>query len=277
MWIFCCGMQRSGSTLQYQLTAHLVESAGRGKRVDWVKPDEFPRLREQHAGYQGWKVFKNHVCTEEMASEFHRRNALGVYVFRDLRDVFVSTLTKYSTSFDKLWHESSFLEDSLRGFDRWRSLPGVLVSRYEEMIDDLPAEVRRIAAHLDIPVDHETSARIAAQYSIPTQLERIESAKREGDLREGFTNARFNPHTLLHTDHISSGAVDRWAELLSPTQIALIEERARDWLWANGYELSIPRSRRRGLISRHWIGQISNGQVARRLVRRFTSRGEKPN
>ena len=39
MWIFCCGMERSGSTVQFQISAQLVEDAGLGKRVEWVKAE----------------------------------------------------------------------------------------------------------------------------------------------------------------------------------------------------------------------------------------------
>ena len=46
MWVFCCGMQRSGSTLQYQIAARLVEQAGLGQRLEWVEPGRFPELRE---------------------------------------------------------------------------------------------------------------------------------------------------------------------------------------------------------------------------------------
>ena len=66
MWIFCGGMPRSGSTLQFQLTAHLVELAGLGMRVDWVRAAEFPKLREKYAARGGWKVLKTHACTPAM-------------------------------------------------------------------------------------------------------------------------------------------------------------------------------------------------------------------
>ena len=66
MWIFCCGMRRSGSTLQYQLTARIVEEEGIGKRVEWVKPADFPVLREKYKDYEGLKVFKSHIYTSEI-------------------------------------------------------------------------------------------------------------------------------------------------------------------------------------------------------------------
>ncbi len=33
MSVFCCGMYRSASTLQFQLTTNLIKDAGRGQQV----------------------------------------------------------------------------------------------------------------------------------------------------------------------------------------------------------------------------------------------------
>lgn len=36
MWVFCGGMFRSGSTVQYQVAAHVAETAGRGCRLPFA-------------------------------------------------------------------------------------------------------------------------------------------------------------------------------------------------------------------------------------------------
>ena len=171
MWVFCCGMQRSGSTLQYQIAARLVEQAGLGQRLEWVEPGRFPELRDRYADVPGLKVFKNHVCTDAMAAEFARGNAVGIYSYRDPRDVFVSNMRKYACSFEVLWC-GGFLETSLLNYRRWTGLPRVLVSRYESMIGDLPAEVQRIAAHLGIEVDAQACRRLAEEHTMEKQRQR---------------------------------------------------------------------------------------------------------
>ena len=256
MWIFCCGMRRSGSTLQYQITAHLVESAGRGNRVDWVKPSEFPELARQNANVEGWKVFKNHVCTKAMAEEFHRQNALGVYCYRDPRDVVVSSLQKWNFSFDNLWR-SGVLQQDLENYERWTRLPGVLVSRYEDMIRDLAAEVSRIAGHLQIRLDRDTAEQIAAEYSLARQRERIALSTHGDNLCDGFGQDRFDRHTLLHTNHIRSGIAGGWRKVLSPQEVAVIEHHLRDWLRAHGYELSLSGIERNWLRLRRYAGRFA--------------------
>jgi hypothetical protein len=238
MWVFCCGMQRSGSTLQFQLTAHLVEAARLGRRVEWVRPGDFPNLRDQLAPEPGWKVFKIHVCTPEMAAEFNRNNAMGVHTYRDLRDVFVSTMRKYQQTFEDLM-AGGFLALCLEQHQQWTGLPRVLATKYEDMIANLPAEVERLAAHLGIAVGADTCRQIAEEHSIDRQRARIEESARTGDLREGILKGMFyNPVTNLHTNHIHEGAVGAWAHVLSPAQVQRLEAEAGDWLVEHGYELA---------------------------------------
>lgn len=197
MWVFCGGMVRSGSTLQFQITVRLVEEAGAGKQVEWAKPNGFPELQQKYAAYTGYKVFKIHECTDAVISEFHQHNAMGVYVFRDLRDVFVSMMRKESVTFKRLW-QAPFLNGCLEQYKKWISLPGVLVSRYEDMMVDLPKEVARIATHLGIQLEPQKYNKIAADYGVERQLERIAAAKESGELQPGARGA-FLTHAPICT------------------------------------------------------------------------------
>jgi hypothetical protein len=238
MWIFCGGMPRSGSTLQFQLTAHLVEQAGLGARVEWVRPEEFPRLREKYARHGGWKVFKTHVCTADVQAEFAAHNAKGVYVSRDIRDVVVSRMRKGNESFDGSGG-IGFLDRILTNFDRWTSLEAVLVSRYEDMVADVAGEVGRIGAHLGIAVDRKACETVASEYTVARQGERIREAEAGGRLRVA-AGVFYDPVSNLHVDHIRSGRCGEWKGVLAREEVAVIEHHARGWLVANGCRLSLP-------------------------------------
>ncbi len=250
MWIFCGGMHRSGSTLQFQLTAHLVEAAGRGRRVEWAPADEFPRVREASRGEPGWKVFKTHHCTPAVAAEFAARNARGVYIFRDVRDVVVSRVRISGRSFDAVWARA--LDRALAAFDQWTRLADVLVSRYETVVGDVAAEVARIATHLALDVDRRECERIAAAYAPARQEERIREAVAAGRLRPGPGGRLFDPVSNLHVNHIGSGRSGDWRTALSAEELALVEGRARRWLTANGYPLALGRWRR-ALLARRYV------------------------
>lgn len=239
MWIFCCGMMRSGSTLQYQITARLVEEAGLGKRIEWAKAEMFAEVQAKYADYKGWKVFKAHVCTEEIKKEFGRNNAKGVYVYRDIRDAFVSMMKKGNMTAEKLLQRPGFIDSCLEEYAKWTTLPGVMVSKYEEMMEDLPGEVARIAAHLGIPCDRKKCEQIASEYTIDKQIERINDFKKKIPSEQAQSTGNvFDPTSLLHTNHIDTGQVGKWKSVLTPKEIAAVEMQTRDWQIANGYELS---------------------------------------
>lgn len=40
MWVFCGGMLRSASTLQFQITSRLVTEAGIGQQIGWIDADQ---------------------------------------------------------------------------------------------------------------------------------------------------------------------------------------------------------------------------------------------
>lgn len=236
MWIFCCGMQRSGSTLQYNITCHLVESSGKGRRVPWAPARRFRKVRKEFRYERGWKVFKCHAFSEAMGREFERRRAVGIYCYRDIRDAFVSSMRKHEMTFEQMMQDR-FVETILRQYQKWTAMPRVLVSRYEEMIADLPFEVARIAAHLGLALEPEACRHIAQEYTMEKQKQRIEAAKAEGRLFHSYANAYVDPVTNLHANHIHSGAIGGWKDVLTDTQVEAIEALAGDWLQEHGYPL----------------------------------------
>ena len=235
MWVFCCGMRRSGSTLQFQLAARIAEEAGVGKRIEWVQPSDFPIVREKYKDYPGLKVFKSHVYTPEMGAEFQRRNAMGVYIYRDIRDAFVSQKNKNGSTFIAMWMQN-FLEGAMDNYYKWTGLPRMLISKYEDVMPDLTKEVQRIAHHLGVNYDESKSRQIADEYTLERQKERI-AASPKARLQH-YKQATFDSTELLHVNHISSGEIERWRTELAPWQISLIERNAGSWLTQNGYRLS---------------------------------------
>jgi hypothetical protein len=227
-------MKRSGSTLQYQLTAHLVELAQLGQRIGWT--ERFSDAQAQAVGIKGWKVYKNHNYEAAIGAEMARGAAKGLYVYRDLRDVFVSFMYKQEAPFDRLW-KRDILRELIEQYDLWTAHPQVLVSRYETLMEDVAGEVRRIATHLEIPIDAIEADRIAAEYAVDKQIERIENAREVQVVNE---KAIFDKHHLLHENHISEhqGQVGQWRDSLTTEQASLIVARYGDWLQARGYALT---------------------------------------
>jgi hypothetical protein len=251
MWVFCGGMFRSGSTVQYQIASHLVEHCGRGRRITWHSPDEFDSVRRTHAAEPGMLVFKAHGLTAAMREELDRRGVRVITVHRDIRDVVVSALRKNGWTFRHVW-KNGYLQRWTRRFEEWAALPGALVSRYENLVEGLGDEARRIAGLLELPADDGLVAAVASEYAIDRQRERLVDIRTE---RAHGIRKKFDPHSLLHFNHVASGEVGIFRHALAPAEIRAIEDACREWLDRWGYaradvELSVADRLRRWSLGR---------------------------
>lgn len=240
MWVFCGGMFRSASTLQFQITARLVKDAGLGEQIGWIDAYRFTETQQRYANVSGLKVVKVHVCPEPIQAEFLRQNALGLYSFRDIRDVFASYMKQRQKPFPFLWQEG-FLETCLENYKIWTGLPNLLVSTYQDLTENLPQEVQRIAQHLQLKISPADCEAIAADYSLESQQQRIEKFRNQllqtpldpNDHREIVDY--HDEATLLHMNHIDSAKSGRWQTDLSAAEVRLLEQTVQDWCTRNHY------------------------------------------
>jgi hypothetical protein len=229
-WIFCAGMIRSGSTLQYQLASTIVEHAGVGERVGYAPEAEFERVRKEHA-HQARRmlVFKAHVCLPAFVDACTNEGALVIYSYRDIRDVAVSASRKFGKSFDEL-RDAGWLDQAIDDYYKWLSLPRTLVSRYDEMRDDVAGEAARINRHLGTPLPIEEVKELARGFSLEAQKRRVSQIRERVGPDIGSRDIAFDPTELLHHNHIYDGETGGWRRLLSPDQIAFLNERYAKWL-----------------------------------------------
>lgn len=237
MWVFCGGMFRSGSTLQYQIASHLVEWSGRGRRVSWHSPDAFEEVRRASGRDGAIMVFKAHGLTSAMREEVEKAGGRVITAHRDIRDVVVSAMRKNGWSFRRIWRDDRLRYWTVR-FDEWATLPGSLVSRYDAVTADVPGEVRRIAAHLQIPVTDGDVATIADAYSLERQRQRAEAVRHQRAIVGPAI--KFDPDSLLHHNHIASGGSGDYRSVLRPSQIRAIEDVCGEWMQRWGYTADHP-------------------------------------
>jgi hypothetical protein len=236
-WVFCAGMIRSGSTIQFQLTSAIVERAEIGLRVKYAPESEFEKIKEQFPNKERkLMVFKAHVCTSVLAQECLDERALVVYSYRDIRDVAVSAIRKFGMNFDQLT-DANWLDQAIADYYKWNALPSVLVSRYEEMYDNEVGEAKKINDYLGVPLQPPIVEALARDYSIDEQKRRVEHVR----VRHGSHISRgeivFDPRELLHHNHIHAGEIGGWRRLLSPEQRAVLTDKYSDWLIETGYDL----------------------------------------
>lgn len=232
MWIFCGGMFRSDSTLQYQIASHIVEHYGVGRRITWFKAEEFDSVRQSENDDRQILVCKAHRLSPPIRQELQDRGGRVLTVHRDIRDVVVSAMQKNDWTFWHIW-KNGLLKKWTSQFDAWAAMPQALVSRYAELISGIDTEAGRIGKHLGVEISPEVAAQIATEYSFDRQKDRAREVRDRKENQQ--LDTKFDPSSLLHYNHITSGGVGIFRSALRPLEVDAIESECRDWLERWGY------------------------------------------
>ena len=229
MWLFCGGMIRSGSTLQYQLASSIVERAHAGQRIGWVASGEVKGTIKCNNG-TGIHVLKSHIPTPSIITMSKNKESKSLYIYRDLRDVVVSTMGQHKQPFAKVW-ESGAIAEAIAWGAIWESLPGVLTQRYEAIVENMRVAIGQMCNHVGLELTLIDQIDIANGHSIKRQRTRIANIPTPG---------AWDKMELLHRNHIGtlSGVSGQWRSALNTSQIKMIEARYGDWLLRHGYHLS---------------------------------------
>lgn len=237
-WLFCAGMIRSGSTLQFQLSSAIVEQAGIGRRLPYAPESDFDHICSQDNVSSEFRVFKVHVYTSAFAKECNENEARVVYSYRDIRDVAVSAMRKFDMSFGQLM-EAKWLDQAIADYYYWTKCPLACVGRYEDFVGDISGEAEKINRFLGLPLELQDINRLAEKFSIDQQLVQIQKIREQNDCVILPNEIVFDPVELLHHNHIYQGKVGGWREILSDSEKSILTEKFSVWLEENEYDLKI--------------------------------------
>lgn len=251
MWVFCGGMFRSGSTVQYQIASHIVERLGIGQRVGRFAPDDFDQARDAYRHHGGLLVFKSHGVSRAIREELVANGGHVITVHRDIRDVAASAIRKNAWSFGHIWRKG-LLDRWTRRFEEWATLPGALVSRYDSMTSALAEESIRIGRHVGAEIGPDLAHDISREYSLDRQRERTsEVAARIG--RQELST-KYDEFSQLHYNHIASGEIGIFRQVLRPEEVRAVEDACGPWMLRWGYALESPSLSLFGRARRAWLG-----------------------
>lgn len=234
MHVFCVGMYRAGSTWQYEVACHLIEQHRGGRRLGFVKGEQF-------AGGDGWAALKAHEGHEHFAAALAEGRARAVYCHRDLRDVAFSLAHVYRTRFEDIVLKQRYLQLCLANDEYWTNQPNVLVQRYDAMVADPVGAVAELANHLSIALSAREAGEVADRYCLEANRERAahweqEVRSRGIDPADPTHGLLPESHTLLHWNHIREGRVGGWRSQATLKQRAILALICGNWLKARGYE-----------------------------------------
>lgn len=203
MWIFCCGVKGTGSTLQFDLISEIVERCEIGKRIELNSSEDFSIVRQKYKDYPGFKVVKTHQLTAEIEAEFLNNKAIGFYSYRDIRGVLISMSDETGKPVDHYINDERYANEYIHHFFDWQKVPNIYRSAYEDFASNIGFAIQRIQNVLNI---ESLSDEIVLEIS------------------------QKNP--------IVSENSKQWKTIFSQTQNEAIEKVAGEWLFNNGYELT---------------------------------------
>lgn len=235
MIILCAGMYRSGSTLQYQITSKLIEKKKLGVRVEWKEINSLISFLGE-LNDNSFKVVKTHEINDDLISFIKNNldNVKIIYIYRDLRDVFLSHLIKNNTTFEEVY-QSGFIDHCINLYDKWMSLSNVYVSKYEDVVNNIKSEVKSISEFLNMNCSDNELIEIANNYSFKKQKDRITRINK--DSIQTYGNLKFDPKNLLHHNHLNKGEIGGWRTYFTSSQIQLLNAKVEVWSTNLNYEI----------------------------------------
>ena len=240
-------MYRACSTWQYEVAAHLIEQYLGGQRLGYLTGEQYAARRRSDASSAlratgqstRWRAVKSHEGDRSFACALADQRGLAVYAYRDVREVVFSLMHKRGMTFEQLLRQG-MIHQILANDRFWMARPDVLVQRYEDLLADPTRGVIELARHLDIRLDENEAARIAALYSHESNRARTEALRRRlqeaGVDLESAANAQIcDPTTLLHWNHIRQGDARSWRTLANARQRIILDRLCGRWLKERGY------------------------------------------
>jgi hypothetical protein len=267
--IVCNGMIRSGSTLQYNLVCSLVEKMGVGVGNGSIHPSRWEEFQQQ---FEDWAkadtihVIKSHDLIPRQAEMAASGQLLTCYIYRDLKEVAVSTQRMFSWARDRD-ALLDILDRAIATYFEIENMENKIWQKYEDVVTDLELAVQTLAEGIGLNPTQEIISTIARQWSIDNVKQKMKRFERFKVFREisyfirdkiGIKNTNigrfmrqmkvpdymlFNvdSQSLLLSEHISkeSREVEREANTLDLELANIITERYRDWFLNAGYQNSI--------------------------------------
>ncbi len=243
--MICAGMYRACSTWQYEVAAHLIDQHSSDARLGYLTGEQYAErarldpTRGPKLVPTRWRVFKSHEGHDAFAEALAGGRAIALYAYRDVRDVVFSLMHKRKLTFEALLRQG--MVHQILANDRfWIKQPGLLVQRYEQILANPAEAVVEIAKHLGFGMNIADAERIAAEYSLESNLARTQALKERleqaGVNLDDQANAQIcDPASLLHWNHVRKGGSGSWAEEATPTQSVVLDRMYGPWLADHGY------------------------------------------
>ncbi len=231
-FIFCGGMYRSGSTLQYNIASEIIERLGVGSREKYYPIHEIYFKNKLN---KDLKTFKSHLLSKEIEEQIRNNNAYVLLTYRDIRDVMASWQKKNNFIFE-VADGLKWARSTINSFEKWENLSckRKLISKYEIFTLDIKQEVNSISEFIGFDIDKKTIDEVADNVMVEKFKKRLENLSI--DQLEVDNNLSWDQKTLIHLDHFQDGRIGKYKKELSKELQELTTKEFNSWLVDHGYE-----------------------------------------
>ena len=231
-FIFCGGMYRSGSTLQYNIASEIIERLKIGSREKYYPIHQEYFKNKLSIGY---KTFKSHILSKEIEEQIKNNNAYVLLTYRDIRDVMASWQKKNNFIFT-LEDGLKWASNTIRTLERWENISckRKLISKYEIFSGNIKEEVSRISELIGFDIENNIADKIEEIMQVEKFQKRLESLS--NDQIEIDNNLSWDKKTLIHLDHFQDGSIGKYKNELDIELQKMIKKEFNSWLCTHGYE-----------------------------------------
>jgi len=239
MLAVCCGMIRSGSTLQYNLVRNLAESTGSGSGMGFIGNPYHDQRLHQWSQNASWHVVKMHSVAEWMFDEKARASIRFFFSHRDLHDVAASAKRKFGWPSQQVWQ---VIDEAIALQQRLQGLPETQIHRYADLSANPSKALDAMAGFLKLTLTEAVKSQVVSNCSLEN-AQKVQAAIRGIMSSKGISAGKenkapiFDQTTLLHHNHISanSGKDGAWQSDLTAEDLHMIKSRYHQWQQSEGY------------------------------------------
>ncbi len=223
MIYLCAGLMRTGSVACWQVMGEIAKlSDGKAPPLGTNFLD--PSKLEAWGKAEYPVVIKLHRYDKALDDVVAKQQVRAIITIRDYRDVVVSLMNFRQQDFTGVMASRAF-SGNMDAYFEWaeKMKKNIFCLRYEELMADRPFVIRAIGKAMGVRLTAERSKKIDKKFGIPANKRRAAA-----------NHTPSSPNFMSHR-HIHSGAVGQYKNVLTPAQIAIVEEKAGGWLRATGY------------------------------------------
>lgn len=165
----------------------------------------------------------HHAPTAFVERHLSKGNILATYIYRDPRDVIVSTLdhsqrvrergvSSAFSPYDSLDKIVPLIREHIGWWKKWSETPGIYIVKYEDLLRDAYGKVEALCRYLQFDLPDEVVAGVVKRYTVS---------------RDKQTNLHFN-----------KGIEGRFRKRLTGEQIKIIEQKFGGEILEMGYSLT---------------------------------------